>query len=111
MPPVGIFPNGQDEDRASGFPPSQAVLACPPVKKQGGFSISKLLRCLPYLTFPFSRVKNHTSHLRRFFHSVACRTHSDATVITEICKRGTFRFTLDSMPANNLETGQPIQIS
>lgn len=111
MLPVGIFPNGQDEDRASGFLPSYTVLACPPMKKQGEFSISNLLLCLPYLTIPFGRVNNHTRQSRRFFHSGACRTRSDATVITEICKRGTFCFTLDLMLANNLETGQPIQVS
>lgn len=111
MLPVGIFPNGQDEDKASGFSPSYTVLACPPMKKQGEFSISNLLLCLPYLTIPFGRVNDHTRQSRRFFHSGACRTRSDTTIITEICKRGTFRFTLDLMLANNLETGQPIQIS
>lgn len=30
---------------------------------------------------------------------------------TEIFKRGTFHFTLDLMPAHNLETGQPVHVS
>ena len=48
---------------------------------------------------------------RAFFLSGVCHAHSSTIIIAEICKRGTFHFTLDLMPAHNLEPGQPIQIS
>lgn len=40
-----------------------------------------------------------------------CHAHSNATIMTEISKKGKFHFTLDLMPASGVGRGQPIQMS
>lgn len=40
-----------------------------------------------------------------------CHAHSNATIMTEISKKGTFHFPLDLMPASGVGTGQSVQMS